>query len=469
MKQTFLHKFEDFCLKHKLIKTNDTIVVGFSGGPDSTALILCLNSLKLKYKLKIIAAHVNYYLRGEHSIADENFVKNFCFSRNISLVLKQKKIEDKAGLENKARQIRFNFFKTTFANFKADSIALGHNLEDQAETVLFRFARGSGFTGLKGIIPKSGNIIHPLLGFSKAEIKNFLMQNSIIWQTDHTNEENFCSRNKIRNELVPWIKKELNPNIVPRIAANAEIFHQTDIVMNKMATAKLKGLTHKSDEKTYSLLINKLQNLLFVQRYYVYRLVIQRLLGDDKDFYSNHATEIDKILSSNGSKQLDLHKNIKVYKKYDLLIFDTNEQAELATDNIEITSIRSRLVYNNWLITMKKIKLLPEDKPFADKNTVYLDYDKIEFPLYIRKRQNGDRFMPFGFNKIKKLKDFFIDIKLPAFERDFIPIITDSKNIMWVGGLRTDARFAVKPETKKILKITLSKVTQKKRSAKRTN
>ena len=196
-----MDKFEQFATDKKILEKGDHILVGFSGGADSTALLTALWHLRTKYKLSILVAHVNYNLRGDDSIADADFVKNFCFKRNISLVIKDVKINDAKGLEAKAREIRFNWFNQLLRMYKMDKIALGHNKKDQAETVIFRLMRGAGLPGLKGIAPNADGVIHPLLPFHREEIEQFLKDNKHTWREDKSNQESIYSRNKIRNEL----------------------------------------------------------------------------------------------------------------------------------------------------------------------------------------------------------------------------------------------------------------------------
>ncbi|MDY6915176.1 MAG: tRNA lysidine(34) synthetase TilS, partial [Candidatus Cloacimonadota bacterium] len=205
-KQNFLKKFEEFAFEKSLVKNGDKILVGFSGGADSTAMLQALWQLKSKYNISLLAVHINYHLRAEESDKDEEFVKKFCFQRNISLVIENNKIDTNTGVENSAREIRFKFFKKLAKLYKLNKIALGHNRKDQAETILFRLFRGSGYTGLKGIEPQSGKIIHPILPFSRNDLTSYLKQQGIRWREDSTNKENIYTRNKLRNIMLPWIE-----------------------------------------------------------------------------------------------------------------------------------------------------------------------------------------------------------------------------------------------------------------------
>jgi len=229
--QEFFKRFEEFAKRHKLFKPGEKILVGFSGGADSTALLLALWHLKSIFGFSLLAAHVNYRLRGKDSQLDEEFVRDFCFERNISLVVKNVNLPSGGNMENQAREIRFSFFDKLRKLYKVDKIALGHNRKDQAETMLFRLFRGSGYAGIKGISPISGNIIHPILCFTREEIEAYLQNEGIQWREDKTNYENIHSRNKIRNELLPWLQKNMNNTIVDKLYNTASIFSDTDDIL----------------------------------------------------------------------------------------------------------------------------------------------------------------------------------------------------------------------------------------------
>lgn len=254
-KLSFLDKFEKFVIRKKVLSQGDKIIVGFSGGADSTALLLVLWKLRTKFKLSILVAHVNYHLRAEESDLDEEFVKEFCFKRNISMVIKSAKISSKSGIEKNARDIRFNWFNELMLVYKIPKVALGHNKKDQTETILFRLMRGAGYTGLKGIAPISNGIIHPLLPFNREEITQFLQSENIKWREDKSNDINIFTRNKIRNEMLPWIEKNINTNVIERISQSAEIFEETDAILNDLAKRRLHKVLLKHTNHTYVLSI----------------------------------------------------------------------------------------------------------------------------------------------------------------------------------------------------------------------
>jgi len=468
LEDKFLVKFEQFVINNRLISKNDKILVGFSGGADSTALLLALWHLKSKNNFSLLAAHINYNLRGEDSRSDAEFVTNFCFDRNISIVLKDTEIDPTGNLENQAREIRFEYFDQLAKLYKVNKIALGHNIGDQAETILFRLIRGSGFTGIKGITPINGNLIHPLLSFSRKEIIEFLGRENISWREDKTNKQNLFSRNIIRNELIPWIEDKLNPNVIEKLYNTGNIFNETDEIMLELARRRISKAKVKRDKSDFRFSLKVLRRTRPALRFYIYKDIYQQISGTDKDFYHSNFEEIESVINTPGSKKINLPKKVYVFKEYDEIIFSNKAKLKIVDVNNqkEITALRKRLVFEDHRIIFSKLKKLkPSRHLFEDKFTTYLDLDNIIFPITIRHRQQGDRFYPLGMENPKKLKDFFIDEKVPKFDRDHILILSDAEKILWIVGFRVDNRVAITEKTDNILKVRIEKITVKKTRA----
>ncbi|MDO9577416.1 MAG: tRNA lysidine(34) synthetase TilS [Candidatus Cloacimonadales bacterium] len=468
--ETFFERFEAFAKQHRLFQKSEKVLVGFSGGADSTALLLALWHFKSVLGFSILAAHVNYNLRGEDSLHDEEFVKKFCFQRNISLVIKDVKIKTKANLENQAREIRFGYFNELTELYNLDKIALGHNRADQAETILFRLFRGSGYTGIKGISPISGNIVHPILGFSRQEIEAYLKQENIQWREDKSNAENIFHRNRIRNEFIPWIQKNLNPNVIDKLYHAATIFTDTDEVLQELGRRRMLKAQISHNKNVYRYSLNYIRKTRPVIRFYLFKEIYSLFCDDGKDFYTGNFEEINAILDSNGSKFVELPNDVVVIKEYDELVFtDKISLAEMDVDvnhTKEIAALRNMLTFENTRISLKKLKKLPSTRYlFEDENTAYLDLDKTSFPITIRHRQPGDKFIPLGMQYSKKLKDFFIDEKVPKFERDKVLIFCDEEKILWIAGYRIDNRVITSESTNNILMIKIEKMAVNKARA----
>lgn len=472
LNKDFIIKFSNYIVENRLIEKRSKILVGFSGGPDSTALLLALLMIKDSLDLSLLIAHVNYNLRGKDSQADEDFVREFCFSHNLYLVIKNIKIDSDSNFEATARDIRMNYFHSLLKDYKLDSVALGHNQGDNAETVMMNLIRGAGITGLRGILPKANKIIHPLLSFTREEICLFLTEENIVWREDKSNQESAYTRNKIRNQLFPWIAENMNPTIVDKLVSLSSLMVETEDFIEEYVDRTFKRYVSRQTDDRITLSIKTISNNKKLLRYYVFKKCLSQLTGIDTDIYQNNISEIENILDSDGSKMLNFPNKIFILKEYDNLIFTTKNpilSKNKLPDAKVLDSIRPRLSFGEYRIKMKKIKTLPSDKVLTNnKNIVFLDYDKIDFPLTIRNRDNGDRFIPFGLSGFKKLKDFFIDEKVSKFDRDKIAIFTDAKKLVWIGGMRIDNRVAINQKTTNILRIEIEKVINKKmRSAER--
>ncbi len=459
--EDFLKRFESNIRREKLLRHRDHILVGFSGGPDSTALLTAFYHLRSKYRLNLLAAHINYNLRGEDNAREEKFVKEFCFSHNISLLIKQYDAGSDRINENNLRDFRRNWFNSLVKLYKIDNIALGHNRSDQAETILYRLLRGSLLTGLAGIRPRSGKTIHPLLPFSRTEITEFLESEKVVWCEDSSNKANYFTRNKLRNTAFPWIEANINPRAIDKISDTAPFLLQADEILKGSALARMRHVLEENNEEEYSLKIPDLLKIRPLLRFYIYRHLYSRITGSEQDFYQSNFEIIEQSLSRTGNRQIQLPHQVCFKKEYEYLkLMKNGSQKEKEFEQPrEIPSLRNRITYDGWRITMKKLKIMPRHRDvFVDRNIAYLDFDKIQLPLVVRHRQSGDRFIPYGMTQSKKLKDFFIDLKLPVQERSETLIFTDQEKILWVGEQRIDQRVAINEETSNILMLRIEKI-----------
>ena len=479
--KNIIEKYENFGLLHGFLKQEARILIGLSGGSDSMAMTLLFREIQKKYSLFIMAAHINYHLRGEESDLDERFVKEFCFSHNIPLYILQARIPDDVGIQKAARDIRLEYFKKLKKHYKIEFIALGHQLEDQTETVLHRIVRGAGFTGLSGICPVKDDIIHPVLIFKKDELIEYLQKKGVGYRTDQTNLSNYYTRNKIRNELIPYIKKEFNPNFEHKLIEYGNLFYLSENYFKQQAKKEFRKSLIEKNESDVIFAITHLKKVYPIILFYVFREAWSCLTETDKDFYSVHFKDIVGALESDsGFKEIVLPDNVRVMKDYHCLIFrKIDKYQETNRETIKVLdSFRKFFSFNDKRFEMKKAKqlinvgdalvrpvesIVPIDnsvgdalvRPTFDKNTAILDFDKIKFPIKLRYRKDGDRFIPFGMENFKKIKNFFIDKKVPLKERDTIILFCDTEKIFWVSGFMIDQRVAISSDTKNFLYIKM--------------
>jgi len=227
VEEKFLNTVRDY----NLIESGDVIVVGVSGGPDSITLLTCLNKYKEKFNYKIIVAHINHLIRKD-STEDEQFVENYCKKNNIPVFIKRAKVEEiakkqKRGTEETGRKIRYDFFNEVLEKNNANKIAIAHNMNDNAETMILNLIRGTGLQGLEGIRPRNNNIIRPLINCKREEIESYCKKNNLNPRIDSTNSENIYRRNIIRNKILPSLK-EINPNIVETLSRTTKIIRENN-------------------------------------------------------------------------------------------------------------------------------------------------------------------------------------------------------------------------------------------------
>jgi len=496
-KDKVVERFEQFGVAHRFLYQNVRILLAVSGGSDSIAMAFLFNEIKVKYSIFLIVAHVNYHLRGQDSLDDEQLVRDFCYRSNIPLYVTHAKIESKSGLQKKARDIRFSYFQRLKTAYEIDFIALAHQLPDQAETLLQRFIRGAGLCGMSGIVPRDKDIIHPVLCFDKETLRHFLRKKEQAYREDRTNNENDYTRNKIRNELMPHISQTYNPLFEQRLIEFGSLCSLANDYFTAQAAKLLKKCTVESSQHQIVYNVDILKKQSPIIQFYIFRSAWQSLTRSDKDFYSVHFHDIIKIINGDkGYQKLSLPKNIQVIKEYNTITFKTTmdtinpfspvgtasmpsapihddgnllasvvvasmHSESLTRDQSRIIhKVRKHISFNNHRFTMQRLKLLPPEGIPQQKDQIVIDFDQIKFPITLRYRQDGDRFIPFGMSQSKKLKNYFIDEKISLPLRDDIVIFTDTEKIFWVCGHRLDARVAVTEQTQNFLSISLENVNE---------
>lgn len=463
-------KLELFVREETLFDSGAKILLAISGGADSTALLYMFSKLRSKMRLSLLAVHVNHQLRGNDSTTDENFCKELCLHHNIPLIVRKIELKGK-DLENEARNKRFQIFDQILGMYRFDKIATGHHKNDQAETILMNMMRGAGINGMAGIKPSNGKIIHPFLCFSHQELINYLQAENVKWCEDSSNQNTIYKRNLIRNEFIPMIEANFNPAFVEKIAKQATLFRKTDRLLSEIGENKYKKSLIEQHDSAYIFSIPILMKLTDIERYYIFKQVFRILAKTDKDFFLHSYEEIMALCRSNGSKSCRLQHGIHVQKQYDELSFvlGENRAPEVIAEPASVDIERSFMVHMDYRFAFKHLKLMPKDPfVFASHYSIVIDLDKVTMPMCIRPRKAGDRFVVIGMGKEKKLKEFFIDEKVPKYERDKIPIIADEEKIIWVVGHRMNDRVRCDENTTRFLHISAEHTGQgRKRTANR--
>ncbi|MDY0152010.1 MAG: tRNA lysidine(34) synthetase TilS [Candidatus Cloacimonas sp.] len=446
-----------------LINKGDKVILACSGGADSTAMLYLFSRLRHSLNVSLLAVHVNHQLRGEASIDEAELVKQQCQNLNVPLIMRKINVPSTGNLENQARKLRFEVFEQVLNNYGFSKILLAHHQDDQAETMLLNLFRGSGIGGMAGIKPISGIIVHPMLGFTKCELEEILSKAALPWCTDASNEDNSFSRNRLRNDLLPKLKIDYNPAIVERLSHQGEIFNQADKILRERAKGQFKRIVLDSSSQRIMMDIPALIKLRAVERYYIYRMAFCHITKQESDFMGAHSEAIDDILESRGSKQLALSQGVQVKKIYaDLFFYGKEEGDAPEAEALEINSDRSRAVYGNYRFSFKYLRVFPKEPEIAlPDHYVLLDADKIALPFSVRYRKPGDKFIPFGMKHFKRLKEFFIDEKVPKYDRGLIPIFDDGSKLFWIVGHRIDDRVRYDEATTHYLQIVAEPILTK--------
>ena len=454
-----LNKVLDTIKKYNMLQDGDGIVVGVSGGPDSLTLLHLLILMKEQYNLKLYVAHVNHNLRGEESEGDQRFVEEICNKWAIPLFIESSDInkiskDKKISLEEAGRQVRYDFFEKVRIETESYKIAVGQNKNDNVETILMRIARGTGTEGLSGIKPVRDNVVRPLIEVSRDEIENYCSVNNLEPRIDSSNLEKIYTRNKIRLELIPYIKNEFNPNIIDTINRMGSIVDGDNNFILQCAKDELNEVIIKETKEYIKISREKLCKLHVSIISRIIRILIESYCGNVTNItYVNIDNAIEFINNAKTGSSIDLPKGLKIKRSYNefiILTNDKNNESLKFSHEIKIPGITKIDEVSANIIT--DVVSFGEDNKI-DKFVQAFDLDKIEGILRVRRRQNGDVINPSGMTGTKKLKDYFIDAKFPRNLRDSIPVVALGEEILWIIGHRVSEKFKPNEYTKNVLVI----------------
>jgi tRNA(Ile)-lysidine synthase len=435
-------------------------VVGVSGGPDSMALLYLLYCLSEEYSLHIHAAHINHMLRGQESEDDTAYVKNFCGKLNIPVSIKYidiGKISAESGLslEEAGREARYGFFSEIACEINASKVALAHNMNDQAETILMRIMRGSGLEGLCGIKPvRDGFYIRPLINTPRTDIEEYCRMHNILPRIDSTNLKPIYARNKVRLELIPYIKKNYNSNIEYVLSSMTELLKEDNDFLNTYVKDLYEDIKIKAKGKV-SLDIEKLKGLHTAVKKRIIRKAVEEIKGNLVGIERLHIELILSIIDRGlTGSAVELPGGIRVYISYGQLRMVHMDAAELYEGFCrKICTPGDTYIPETGGVIQSSIVDASADFHSNNKFVKYFDYDKIKDNLIVRSKKEGDIIIPLGFKGRKKLKELFIDSKIPRDERCRIPIVSSGNDIIWVVGLKISDIYKIDNNTKKILRM----------------
>lgn len=453
---------------YRMLSPGDKVVVGLSGGADSVALLHILKELQNgPLNINLYAAHVNHGIRGVHAREDAIFAHNLCKEWGIPFFLEEADIPSLARSMNQSeeevgRQIRYGFFREVAEKVNGNKIATAHHKNDQAETILHNLIRGTGMQGLTGIQAVSdGVIIRPLLEITKQQILEYIALHELPYQEDATNEDSTYTRNRIRNQLIPSLEKDFNPDIVDSLVRMSGILREEEEFLADYTM----DLYQKYTKSYLNKLILDLKSFSFchlaIQKRLV-RVALRELRGSLDDVSSSHVEAVIKLAAGSRTGSLTTipgsakgAPEVKVKVSYGALQFEIVESYMPIFYMEKSLDLPGKVIWENPSITVTSEKW-DKNKGFTfSSQCIYIDEDKIKGKLRLRNRKKGDRFQPLGMEGTKKLKDFFIDRKIPVDQRDSIPLLVDEESIIWVVGYQLNQNYRLTDSSENIVKISI--------------
>jgi tRNA(Ile)-lysidine synthase len=454
---------------HAMVSEGDRILVALSGGADSVALLYLFLDLQSRIEFDICAAHLNHGLRGKESRGDERSVKELCQKFSIPCITAREDIQKKAkknrtSLEVAGREARLAFLDKTSEKVKANKIAFGHTMNDQAENVLFRLLRGSGTKGLSSMRPLDGNVIRPLLTISRAEIESYLHHKKRSFRVDSSNDDMRFTRNRIRHNLIPFLKEQFNPEIVETLARMAAILSEE----NAFLDAVISGIIVKEariKNRKVDISVEILKHLPPALSRRLLRRILQIVRGNLQSITFKDIENIREFLiKSRGNRNALLAPSISVKIYEDTINFARSSHPDSYYREFQkALKIRgvTEIPGQEFSIEAKILNRedFSDDLKAGGKEKAFLDFDKTGERLLVRSIKKGDNFHPFNSPGKKKVSDFFIDRKVPQERRKKALIIASKKQIVWVAGHQIDDRCKVDHKTSRVLMMKLKKMS----------
>ena len=456
-----LDKVKRYIQQNNMIDAGESVVVGVSGGADS----MCLLSVLMELSIPVNVVHINHMLRGKDADDDMAYVENFCKSKGIkcfsfSYDVEAKAKAEKLSCEEAGRMVRYEAFHQVMKETGSGKIAVAHNAGDNAETILHNLFRGTGIKGLTGIPPVRDEIIRPLLCVTRHEIEEYLKARQIDYRTDITNSQDIYTRNKLRNTVLPYISENINANAIGHInmagAMLGEVNEYIEAEGDKAYTNVVKCAENKVqiETKSFAVLHNVMQK-------YIVRRAIEHITDSLKDITYIHIDSVLSLFENEVGKSVNLPYNIIARRTYDtveIVKIEENDEISRGDTYIEIKN------FGEFLVNEKGEKLIVspfskdewnslENKYEEKIYTKWLDCDILKANLVIRTRKTGDYIIVDNKGSKKKIKDLFIDLKIPRQDRDDVLLVAKESEIVWIIGHRINYKYKVTKETKDIIKL----------------
>lgn len=445
--------FKKTIREYNLLEKKDKILIAYSGGLDSTGLLTLLLEFRKEWAFRLFLGHLNHKFR-QSAEDDEDFVKQVAQKFSIPLFVDHKDVRNyarskKINLEEAGRELRYDFLKKTALEIGKAKIATAHTMTDQAETFLMRLMRGSGLRGLGGIFPVKDEIIRPLIQIEREEIELFLKKKKMPFRIDETNFDRRFLRNRIRLDLIPYIRENYEPQIVSQLGKIASIIREENAFLEKIGKEKArrailrKNNQHLLDSKSLSSLPKALA-----------RRVVQEFISDLKgDLREISFEDVESVLNLKEGKERPIKKDLVLRREQGLIFLKKKPHPKIRYEYfwngkspLEIRELKMRFMG-------KRIERGKSPLRFDDNTTAFLDLGKLRFPLLVRSRQDGDRYRPLGAPGLKKLKEIMRAKRIPIRERERRPVFLSGGEIVWILGLPVSEKFKVQESSGNVFMI----------------
>ena len=459
-----------------ILKKDQKIIVGVSGGADSLFLLDCLH----QYGYPLVVGHLDHMLRPDSNEEAENVR---CTAKQLGLVfvggkenVSQYAEQQHFSLEEAAREMRYRFLFSLAKQYGAQAVAVGHNADDQVETILMHLLRGAGLSGLRGMAFRSSPnpwsekiaLVRPLLGIWRSEIEAYISEKKLQPNIDLSNFDSKYYRNRLRHELIPYLEK-FNPGIRQRLWQMADILHEDDEIIQEIVESQWKKIILHESKDYLAFDLDKLKKQASGIQRRIFRKSIQKLRPGMRNLDYAAITRAQKFIEEfSKSGEIDLIANLRLALDNNILwLLDWNTTIPVenypqinSNDEIKIPIPAQIKITKGWIIKSQPIEM---DEGFfrrmrgnEDPFMAWIDADKLDLPLVIRTRQKGERFYPFGMQgKSKKLSDFMINKKIPRQAREKFPLIVSGDEIVWVPGFQVGHKYCVQSDTKEIIRLNL--------------
>jgi tRNA(Ile)-lysidine synthase len=437
--------------EHQMLSEGDRVLIGISGGADSTALLLCLRELAAEFRITLVAAHLNHGIRGTEADEDEAFVRKMCSDFEIPFYSEKNEIKreaeaNKKNLEEFARQKRYEFLQKVANETSAQKIAVGHNLNDQAETVLFRFLRGSGIEGFAAIHPVvSGKIIRPLIDCARALITDYLQFRNIGYREDSTNADTVFARNRIRRQLIPYLEKNFNPQLITTLSREAGLARETWSFIESSARQAFISAHRREGASMFLDVPKVIQQHQGLQKE-ILRVALKECLGSLRGIESVHIHNLLSLFESNRSgDRINLPGMIIAERQFGEVILRKIPGIEEFIAFSYTLPVPGRCCIPEARISFSaEISEAPSLEEMRKKQSTqaFIATSAELKHLVIRSRAPGDRYGGKGHRKVKKM---LIDSKIPLQLRSAIPMAAIDSVVIWIPGFKPAVNYEAKP------------------------